>query len=63
MVDIRERMFYNEGMDAEMKLELLADNAAFEPAEEKRGEAPSANTVAASKQVSGVREFPCKARR
>ena len=40
-------MFYNEGMDAEMKLELLADNAAFEPAEEKRGEAPSANTVAA----------------
>jgi hypothetical protein len=47
LLDSQERMFYNRGMDAEAKLELLADNAAFEPAEEKRGEAPSANAVAA----------------
>jgi predicted DNA-binding helix-hairpin-helix protein len=40
-------MFYNWGMDAETKLELLADNAAFEPAEEKRGEAPPRDSIAA----------------
>ncbi len=34
-------------MDAEAKLELLADNATFESAEEKRGEAPPSNSVAA----------------
>jgi predicted DNA-binding helix-hairpin-helix protein len=34
-------------MDAEAKLELLADNAAFEPGEEKRGEAPPRDAVAA----------------
>ena len=34
-------------MDAEAKLQLLADNATFEPAEEQRGEAPSASAVAA----------------
>src|SRR5512143_2541927 len=40
-------MFYNRGMDAEAKLELLAGDAALEPAEENRGEAPSASAVAA----------------
>jgi len=40
-------MFYNGGMDVEAKLELLADNAALEPAEEKRGEAPPRDAVAA----------------
>jgi predicted DNA-binding helix-hairpin-helix protein len=34
-------------MDAEAKLELLADNAALEPAEEKRGEAPPRDSLAA----------------
>lgn len=29
-------MFYNQNMDAEVKLQLLADNAAIEPAEDKR---------------------------
>ena len=34
-------------MDAEAKLQLLADNAALEPAEEKRGETPPSDSAAA----------------
>ncbi len=33
-------------MDAEAKLQIMADNAPFEPAEERRGEAPPVQTVA-----------------
>lgn len=35
-IDATEQLFYNYSMDAEVKLQLLADNAAIEPAEDAR---------------------------